>query len=320
MSRVSGPGIIIGTGTTLSAVIKNDVSGGGIGSNWTAGIVLSDRNVDFTSDPRILLFYNNFGPDLEPVRDKIHPPQDCLIAWNHLTDGISQGIYTDGATRMVIFGNYIAGNAKEGICLDNGATANVVASNIFQHNGKRWGQTDRVLELDFAQLRLADGTAASKLPAVSLDNAMYNIIYGNNISHNYGDGVKTVRTAFFNVIAQNIIESDNDGVNDWYRFFGIFIGAIYADIPATDLDFTGSRGNMIFSNTIRGPHASGFYIQAGCEQNQIFDNVIKDVQLFAFESVLVMDNMFRNNLTDKPSQNVSADCCSFRGLPRGRPR
>jgi hypothetical protein len=212
---------------------------------------------------------------------------------------------------MVVFGNYIAGNAKEGICLDNGSTANVVASNIFQHNGKRWGQTDRVLDLDFSLLRLPDGTAASKLPGVSLDNAMYNVVYGNNISHNYGGGIKTVRTSFFNVFAQNIIESNNDGVNDWFRFFGVFLGAIYADAPAPDLDFTASRGNMFLSNTIRGSHSSGFYIQLGCEQNQIFDNVIKDVEVFAFESVLTMDNLFRDNLTDKGSQNVGPECCSF---------
>ena len=40
------------------------------------------------------------------------------------------------------------------------------------------------------------------------------------------------------------------------------------------------------------------------------DAVIKDVQLFAIESVLTMDNTFQNNLTDKSSQNVTPDCCS----------
>ena len=317
ITGLNGPGIIVGAGTSLSSIVRNDVSSGGFGSNWTAGIVLSDRDVDLVNNPRILLFYMNFGPDLEPIRNKLNPPRDCLIAWNRLVNNVSGGIYTDGATRMVIFANYIVGNAKEGICLDNGATANVVASNIFQHNGNRWGQTDRVLALDFSLARLPDGTAASKLPGVSMDNAMYNVVYGNNISHNYGDGIKTVRTSFFNVMAQNIIESDNDGANVAYRFFGIFLGAIYADAPAPDLDFTGSRGNLIFSNTIRGSHASGFYIQLGSEQNQIFENTIKDVELFAIESVLLMDNTFSNNLTDKPSQNASDTCCIY---PRVRSR
>ena len=308
-----GPGIIVGAATALSTVTRNEVMGNGSGSNWTAGIVLSDRDVDYGADPQALLVYRNFGPPFEAIRDKIHPPHDCLIAWNRVIDGISQGIYADGAVRMVIVGNDILGNAKEGLCLDNGATANVVVSNIFQHNGNRWGQTDEVLTLDFSNLRLPDGTAASKLPAISLDNALYNIVYGNNISHNYGDGIKSVRTTFFNVLAQNIIESDNDGVNAYYRFFGFFIGAISADVPASDIDFTSSRGNMIFSNLIRGPHSSGMYIQMGSDQNQIFDNIIKDVQIFAIESVLEMANYYQNNMTDRPSQNAGPACCFHQG-------
>jgi len=314
-----GPGIIVGTATILSTVSENEVTGNGFGSNWTAGIVLSDRDVDYGANPQALLSYRNFGPDLEPIRDRIHPPHDCLIAWNRVINGISQGIYVDGAVGMVIVGNDILGNAKEGLCLDNGATANVVASNIFQHNGNRWGQTDEVLTLDFANLRLPDGTSASKLPGVSLDNALYNIVYGNNISHNYGGGIKTVRTAFFNVLAQNIIESNNDGLNIYFRFFGFFIGAIYADVPAPDLDFTASRGNMIFSNLIRGPHSSGMYIQNGSDQNHIFDNIIKDVQIFAIESVLNMTNYYQNNLTDRLSQNAGTTCCLYSGRTPARP-
>jgi hypothetical protein len=198
----------------------------------------------------------------------------------------------------------ILGNAKEGLCLDNGATANVVASNTIQQNGNRWGQSDAALSLDFVLGRLPDVTAAAKLPGISIDNGIYSVVYRNNISHNSGGGVKMVRTGFFNIIGLNVIENDNDGASIYYRFFGIELGAALGDAPSEELDFAPSRGNVIFSSLIRGSHGAGVFTEGGSDENDIFDNVIMDASDFAIESQGQWQNTVRNNLTNQPSLEI----------------
>ena len=44
------------------------------------------------------------------------------------------------------------------------------------------GTDGRFLQLDFVDSRLPDGTAAAKLPGMSLDNSLYNVVFANNIS------------------------------------------------------------------------------------------------------------------------------------------
>ncbi|MCU1327628.1 MAG: hypothetical protein JWN34_2998 [Bryobacterales bacterium] len=310
MSGLRGPGVILISGTTLSTVEQNDISNGIYQSNWAAGIVVSDRDVDLTSDPRAIFDPGGYWPIVAPVRDRLNPPQDNLIAFNHIGTNASSGIYMDGGVRNIIYSNTILGNAKEGLCLDNGATANVVTSNVIQQNGNRWGQPDNVLQLDFVNSRLPDGTAAAKLPGMSLDNSLYNVVFANNISHNYGGGVKMVRTSFFNVIGLNDVESNNESESLYFRFFGIELGAAGADAPSPELDFTPSRGNVIFSNTIRGTNSSGIFIQGGSDQNEIFDNVIREATDYALESAFKMGNTSRNNLTHLPSLNISSGCCN----------
>jgi len=316
ISGLGGAGVVIHAGTTLSTAEQNDISGGVGQSNWAAGIMVSDRDADLAANPQALYGPSGYWPILAPVRDRTHPPRDNLIAFNHIAFNTSSGIYMDGGVRMTIFGNTVQGNAKEGMCLDNGATANVVSSNVFQQNGKRWGQTDTTLRLDFVEGRLPDGTAAAKLPGISIDNAAYNVVYANNISHNSGGGIKMVRTGFFNVLGQNVIENDNDGASIYYRFFGIELGFAAADAPSPELDFTPSRGNVIFSNLIRGTHGAGIFIQGGSDQNQISDNVIMDAKDWAIESATQTQNAAHDNLTDMPSLNIGAACCSFRATPR----
>ncbi len=125
-----------------------------------------------------------------------------------------------------------------------------------------------------------------------------------------------VRTSFFNIIGMNNIESDNDGVSPYFRFFGIELGAAQGDAPSPELDFTPSRGNVIFSNLVRGSNGSGVFLQGGSDQNQIYDNVIMDAVSFAIESEEQMQNTVQNNLTNLPSQNVG-NCCTGR-VPRVR--
>ena len=310
-SRFAGlgaAGVIVSGGSSASVIAHNEISGGKGQSNWDAGVAVTDRDVDLSTDPAALFQSNNFYVVYEPIAQRLNPPRGGLIAYNHINLNAAGGIYLDGAVQFTVFANAIQGNAKEGMCLDSGSTANVVASNIVQQNGDRWGQTKTTLQLDFADERLPDGTSAVKLPGISMDNDIYNIVFANNISHNYGGGVKMVRTSFFNVVALNTIEDNNDGVNMYFKFYGVQLGA--APLDPGEIDFAPSRGNVIASNVIRGSHASGIFIQLDSTRNEIIDNVIRDATDWAIESVLTMDNVSIDNLTDMPSQNLESGCCT----------
>jgi len=153
-----------------------------------------------------------------------------------------------------------------------------------------------------------------------MDNSLHNVVFANNISHNFGGGVKMVRTSFFNVIGLNDIESDDEGSSIYFRFFGIELGSAGADAPSVELDFAPSRGNVIFSNLIRGRNSSGVFIEGGSDQNDIFDNIIREATDYALESSSRMANNSHNNLTNLPSLNVSSGCCSrfsFTGVTGG---
>jgi hypothetical protein len=299
-------GIVIHRGTTQSIVENNQITGGIGYSNMMAGIVITDREVDLTSNPRAI-----FGPDgywviTEPMMQRLHPPRDNLIAWNSVTGGLASGIYSDGGIETVIFANVLEGNSKEGLCLDNGSTANVVAANIVHDNGKRWGDPDTVLALDsiLAGGRLPDGTAAEKVPGISLDNALYNIVFGNDLAHNFGGGVKMVRTSYFNAVGTNNLLDNNDGAGATFHFFGIELGA--APGSSAELDFTPSRGNVVFSNMIRGSHYSGIFFDDGSNTNNVLNNVVLDALFWALESAEQMANTSLNNFTNLLSRNIGS--------------
>jgi len=305
---ISGAPIMLHRGTVSSVVEHNDIDSNLGPSNVTAGIVLTDREVDLTSSPSAI-----FGPDgywviSQPITSRLHPPHDNLIAYNRIMSNASSGIYVDGAVRNSVVFNTIAGNTKEGLCLDNGATANVVASNVIEQNGDRWGESDWVLTEDqvIAGGRLPDGTAAEKVPGISLDNAVYNIVFDNDVSHNFGGGIKMVRTGYFNLIGLNTVFSDNDGASASFHFFGIELGATPGDGSSDEFDYTPSHGNLVFSNSIRGAHYSGIYFDTGSDQNDVFENTILDATTWALESVAVMANSSLNNLTNLPSRNIGS--------------
>ncbi len=310
-NRVSGvalAGILIHRGTTSSYVARNDITFDTGASNITAGIVISDRQVDVTGNPRTL-----FGPDgywvvSEPMLNRMSPPRDNLIAFNRVLRNSANGIYSDGGVRNVITNNTIQGNAKEGLCLDDGSTANVVASNILVGNGNRWGESDAVMAKDFISAggRNPDGTPAEKVPGISVDNALYNLIFMNNVAHNFGGGVKLVRTGYFNLIGMNSILSDNDGASATQHFFGIELGAAAGDAPSDELDFTPSHGNILFSNEIQGSNYSGIFLDPGSDQNVIQENTIEGATNWAIESAQQMTNQSVNNLTHLPSRNIGS--------------
>lgn len=308
-NRVSGlplAGIMIHRGTTQSVVRQNQISSGQGYSNVTAGIVVTDREVDLTSNPLAIFGPGGYWVITQPMMQRLNPPHDNLIAWNSVTGDLAQGIYSDGGVENVFFANYLQGNSKEGLCLDNGSTANVVTSNTIRDNGDRWGDPDSVLALDsiLAGGRLPDGTAAEKVPGISLDNAAYNVVFANDIEHNFGGGVKLVRTGYFNAVGLNNILDDNDGAGPVFHFFGIELGAATGSSP--ELDFTPSHGNTVFSNVIRGTHYSGVFFDPGSDSNSVLYNAILDATAWALESSQQMNNSSVNNLTNLSSRNIGS--------------
>ena len=309
-------------------VLRNEIRQNLGFSNWDAGVVLSDRNADLESDPQNLLTTDGYWPQQQPITSRLVIPQNNLIAWNHIAANTSSGIYSDGSVRNVFLGNQIENNAKEGICLDNGSSADVVAFNLIRGNGKRWGQTDAALRLDFVLSfgRLPDGTSPARLPGISVDNAAYNQVVFNNVDQNSGSGIKTVRTAFYNRIGGNTVTSNNQGLSDTFHFFGIELGSAMADEPLAELDFRPSRGNQIFANSVQGAHYSGIFFADGSDQNNVFDNAILGATDWSLESVTPQPNTAENNLTTQPARNITSGLlpdpalCLHREAPEPKPQ
>ena len=308
LTRNGEAAVFIHGDTAGGVLLDNEIVGNFGSSNWHAGVVISDRNGPVADDPRSILNPDHYGAREQPMPARLRPPRHNVLAFNRIALNASSGIYCDGATECVIFGNTIEGNAKEGVCLDNGSTANVLTTNLIRANGKRWGKTDEELRLDFVDCvgRLADGSSAAKTPGISLDNSLYNIVYGNQIERNYGGGVKMVRTAFFNIVGLNTVVDNNEGANARYHFFGIELGAAKADVAVSDLDFTPCRGNILFGNIVRGTHYAGIFFGPGSTDNDIFDNAIFGATDWAMEQVRPQPNATLNNLTNLPLRNIDA--------------
>ena len=307
--RVTGTGgapLLLHGATTGSVVAENRIENNVGASNWNAGVVVTDRNADLAADPLNLFLPDHYGVIVQPITDRLTIPRDNLIALNVISDNRASGIYFDGAAQDVVVSNLIEGNAKEGMCLDNGSTANVVALNTIAQNGKRWGSSDEDLKRDFIAGfgRTPDGSATAKVPGLSLDNAAYNIVYANEVERNFGGGIKMVRTSYFNIVGLNTLVDDNEGRSDRFHFFGIELGAASADVPVPDLDFTPSRGNIVFSNLVRGSHYAGVFFAPGSDLNDLFDNAIFNATNWAIESAGRQNNSTLNNLTNLPSRNA----------------
>ena len=308
LTRLGGAAVLLHGDTAGGVVLDNEIVGNLGPSNWQAGIVISDRNAAVADDPRNLLNADQYGVREQPMRTRLHPPRRNVLACNRVALNASSGIYSDGGVESVIFDNLVEGNSKEGVCLDNGSTANVLAMNVVRANGKRWGKTDAELRLDFVDGlgRLPDGSSVAKTPGVSLDNAIYNVVYANQIERNYGGGVKMVRTCFFNTVGLNVIVNNNEGASEHGHYFGVELGAAKADAAVTDLDFTPCRGNILFGNTIRGTHYAGIFFGPGSTGNDVFDNTVFGATTWALEQVQVQQNSSLNNLTNLPSRNMDA--------------
>lgn len=285
ISELDRSGIMLHGPVTSTLVERNQISDLLGHSNWNAGILLTGRKGDIGADPDAFFLSDGHWVVEEPIYRRLHNPQRNVILDNDIVDGLSSGVYNDGTIANLFLGNRIVGNAKEGVCFDNGATANVFAGNVVSGNGKRWGQPDDVLAFESVldEGRGDDGTAVAKLPGVSIDNAIYNYVYANEVTDNWGGGIKMVRTAMFNHIGHNVLLDNNLGASETFHFFGIELGSARADVPATDLDFVGSSGNVVFGNEIHGKHYSGIFVANGSVQNELGGNDIRGVQAFEIE-------------------------------------
>lgn len=328
-SGLMASGIAVLPGTKDVLMERNVITGGVGHSNQQAGLLVTART-RFTriGGPNFLLapttlpdghIAYQFAPEA-PVTSFTNPPRDVLLIDNSVTRNRTNGIYLDGAVLTYVAGNHIEGNSKEGMCLDNGSTANVVTANNILDNGQRWGQSDDYLRLDFVLKfgRMLDGTANAKLPGISIDNAAFNIILDNHVADNAGSGIKMVRTSFYNLIGRNNIADNNAGANSTFFFFGIEVGGAPGDIASSALNFTPSMGNIIYQNIIAGPHHSGIQFCSACGFNDVFDNRIIRPQVFALEQTSPNStNIFTNNFSQAPSRNASLNGADGRVLLGG---
>lgn len=286
-------------------IANNHIDHGQGYSNFHAGILVSDRSRSNIGETDFLLEDGHY-PIAQAMSKKI-PASHIYIVNNHSTNHKSSGIYIDGATNTYIRGNHIEGNAKEGLCLDNGTLASFVYGNRIEKNGNRWGQTDYALERDFVLKfgRMSDGSAKAKLPGISIDNTMFNLILENDINHNYGSGIKMVRTAFNNTIAKNRINDNNQGKNDVFFFFGIELGGATADADSEELDFTPSMGNLLYDNHINGQHYAGIQFCSLCADNDIVANQIINPTAWSIEQTDIhTKNHFAKNTSNVHARNA----------------
>lgn len=231
-------------------------------------------------------------------------PHAILIEQNEISNNRTQGLYLDGVYGVVVQHNLIENNDKEGMCLDWGAVNNIIMENTVLRNGNRARQTDQDLELDFVRGlgRMADGSAISKLPGISLDNAAQNIILSNVVRDNAGDGIKIVRSGFRNLMLFNSITDNNRGSNSQFQFFGILLGNAgpgqefsHEDINKHPLDLLPPLENIIAGNVIYGTHRAGILLDKDAIFNDIYDNQVRHFRVAALESASPLFNSIVGN-------------------------
>ena len=305
---LGGAAVLLHGSSHRVTVADNEIFGGLGSSNWNAGVVITDRMADLATQPDALFQPGMFWAVEQPITTRLKGPEDNVVAFNHIAENASSGIYSDGSVRNVFVGNRVERNSKEGLCLDYGSTADVVVSNQFRGNGKRWGKSDTELKQDFVLSagRLPDGSSSAKVPAISLDNAAYNQILLNQIDGNFGGGIKLVRTSVYNVLGLNTLMDNNEGQSEHFHFFGIELGAAKLDQPSAELDAAPSRANEVFGNIVRGNHYTGIFFAEGSDQNTLFDNSIFGATHWAMESVVPQSNATLNNLTNLPLRNITS--------------
>ncbi len=299
----NGNGAVFLNGNISNGIIAgNDVVDNYGTRNLTAGIVMTSMEIDdyYTA-------YNEFKD--EHLYNLLDTPHDIVLYQNNVKHNNSSGIYSDGAYQIYIVGNIIYQNDKEGMCLDYGTFGAYVSNNIVKENGGRLRQSDEDLEADFVTTfgRLSDGSSPAKLPGISIDNSAYNTIVNNNVTQNYGSGVKMVRSAYRNIIMENSVSDNNKGKSDDFHFFGIEIGhESTPDEPVKGLDFTASYENIVCRNIVTGSNYAGVFLAVESYCNDVFDNTILGSEWYAIECHSNMFNSMPNNIMDQEILNLYA--------------
>jgi hypothetical protein len=263
----------------------SEIRNGQRADNGGAGLLISDAIAKQDIENSTL------GSSLaEPIWPIQSAPHALLIENNIFSGHRTQGVYIDGGYGLVIQHNKIMHNDKEGLCLDFGAVNNIVMENVFHDNGYRARQTDDDLRDDLVLGfgRLADGSAVSKLPAISLDNAAQNLLLWNIVRDSAGDGIKIVRTGIRNLIMFNTLMDNNRGTNSRFHFFGVLLGSagLETEIDPTNhsLDFLPPIENIVAGNLIYGAHWAGILLDREAAFNDIYDNMIRHYQHLPLES------------------------------------
>lgn len=300
--------ILVDFDTQEGIIEDNHIEGGRGWGNFQAGMLFSDKGWHRLKNPT---------QGVPRIDERLKPPTKLIIRHNTIIDGMSSGLYFDGAVMNFAMDNMIAGNSKEGLCFDGGSTGNVLYGNTVRNNGKRYNMTDRALEADFVLRygRMDDGTAIAKLPGVSIDNAAYNVVVANLIQGNSGGGVKMVRSSMLNTIAFNNVIDNNEGSNKTFHFFGIELGGAEADAPTLDLDFMPSFANRIVGNLVLGDHFSGVLLVPGAVRNIVRENMILGARMFSVDSSVEQDNTVMNNFSTVKPLNVKLSVDSSLVMP-----
>ena len=299
----NGNGAVFLNGNISNGIIAgNDVVDNYGTRNLTAGIVMTSMEIDdyYTA-------YNEFKD--EHLYNLLDTQDDIVLYQNNVKHNNSSGIYSDGAYQIYIVENIIYQNDKEGMCLDYGTFGAYVSNNIVKENGGRLRQSDEDLEADFVTTfgRLSDGSSPAKLPGISIDNSAYNTIVNNNVTQNYGSGVKMVRSAYRNIIMENSVSDNNKGKSDDFHFFGIEIGhESTPDEPVKGLDFTASYENIVCRNIVTGSNYAGVFLAVESYCNDVFDNTILGSEWYAIECHSNMFNSMPNNIMDQEILNLYA--------------
>lgn len=299
----NGNGAVFLNGNISNGIIAgNDVVDNYGTRNLTAGIVMTSMEIDdyYTA-------YNEFKD--EHLYNLLDTPHDIVLYQNNVKHNNSSGIYSDGAYQIYIVENIIYQNDKEGMCLDYGTFGAYVSNNIVKENGGRLRQSDEDLEADFVTTfgRLSDGSSPAKLPGISIDNSAYNTIVNNNVTQNYGSGLKMVRSAYRNIIMENSVSDNNKGKSDDFHFFGIEIGhESTPDEPVKGLDFTASYENIVCRNIVTGSNYAGVFLAVESYCNDVFDNTILGSEWYAIECHSNMFNSMPNNIMDQEILNLYA--------------
>lgn len=285
-------------GTVSDGIISSsNISDNQGNSNWMAGLVMTSITTTNALDPWEAFDDTRYFPTRSDLSGQLEAPHDIIVEGCTFARNDAQGIYNDGSYLILLLGNTVCVNQKEGICLDYGTIACYLHGNRLVGNGHRASQSDEALTRDGVSSfgRESDGSAVSKLPAISLDNAAYNVIEGNDVISNDGGGIKTVRTGIYNLIVANTILDNNIGASDSFHYFGIELGNADYGAVAEDMDYVGDYGCIVKDNVISGNHYSGIFLGEQTEGNIVTGNTISGASALPIESISVLTNTIEDN-------------------------